>query len=53
MFEYRIALFEFEYKCISLFVCLNSASSASDLHAAPLPELIFRTSKSGEDEIFR
>ena len=28
MFEYRIALFEFEYKCISLFVCLNIASSA-------------------------
>ena len=28
MFEYRIALFEFEYKCISLFVSLNIASSA-------------------------
>ena len=28
MFEYHTALFEFEYKCISLFVCLNIASSA-------------------------
>ena len=28
MFLYRIALFDFEYKCISLFVCLNIASSA-------------------------